>query len=323
MRQGIFIKQNEEKWRDFEQKILNLSKVPADELSYIYVHLTEDLAYAKAKYPDTQLTQYLNELTIKVHNTLYKNKPEKKSRLITFWTKEAPLEMSKAYPYIGYSFLILLAGAFIGALSAANDKTFARLILGDIYVDMTLANIEKGDPMAVYKSASEGLMFLGITFNNIRVAIFAFAAGIFFSFGTGYILFSNGIMLGVFHYMFYEYGVFDENILSIWIHGTIEITAIIIAGGAGLVMGNSLLFPGTYPRAYSFRKGAKRGLKIVISLVPFFIVAGFLESFVTRHTELSFFVKIFIILLSLALCIFYLFILPTINKHESETYRTV
>jgi uncharacterized membrane protein SpoIIM required for sporulation len=74
------------------------------------------------------------------------------------------------------------------------------------------------------------------------------------------------------------------SVLKIWIHGTLEISAIIIAGCAGLVMGNSLLFSGTFSRLESFKIGAKKGLKVVIGLVPIFIMAGFLESFVTRLT---------------------------------------
>ena len=62
--------------------------------------------------------------------------------------------------------------------------------------------------------------------------------------------------------------------MSVWAHGTFEITSVIIAGAAGLIMGNSFLFPGTYPRLFSFRRGAVRGVKIVAGLVPFFIVVG-------------------------------------------------
>lgn len=177
--------------------------------------------------------------------------------------------------------------------------------------------------MAVYNSMSEGLMFFAITANNIKVALLAFAMGIFFSLGTGYILFSNGVMLGAFHYLFYENGLFDETILTIWIHGTLEISAIVIAGGAGLVMGNGILFPGTYPRLFSFQQAARKGLKIVIGLIPFFIIAGFLESFITRHTHWPLIVKIFIILVSLSITLFYLVILPKLNKNGSAEYTTL
>ena len=314
---------NEDKWKDFDRKLKTVNKLGADELSYIYVHLTEDLAFAQGRYQGSQLTQYLNELTVKAHNAIYRNKPEDKSRFVRFWTTEAPREFARAYPFFGYSFLIFTVGILIGVLSAANDVNFVRLILGDGYVDMTMENIEKGDPMGVYKHMEEGVMFFAITINNIRVALLAFAAGILFSVGTGFILLQNGIMLGAFHYLFFQNNLFDETILTIWIHGTMEITAIVIAGAAGLIMGNGLLFPGTYPRLYSFQRAAKRGVKIVLSLIPFFIVAGLLESYVTRHTDFSLPVKIFIILLSLSICIFYLFVLPRLKSHEPVKHPIV
>jgi uncharacterized membrane protein SpoIIM required for sporulation len=75
-------------------------------------------------------------------------------------------------------------------------------------------------------------------------------------------------------------------VLTIWIHGTLEISSIVLAGGAGFVMARGLLFPGTYSRAESFRYAAREGGKLAMGLVPIFVLAGFLESFVTRHTEM-------------------------------------
>ncbi|WP_343031473.1 stage II sporulation protein M [Xanthovirga aplysinae] len=204
----------------------------------------------------------------------------------------------------------------IGAISAAKDQTFVRLILGDAYVNATLENISKGDPLAVYKKANEVDMFLGITLNNIRVALFAFGAGLLLSVGTGLILFSNGVMLGAFQYFFYEKGLFFESFRTIWIHGTIEISVIIIAGCAGLVLGNSILFPGTYSRLESFKRGAKHGLKIVISTLPFFILAGFLEGFVTRHNDMPVVLSLLIIGLSFLLISFYYIFYPYYLKHK-------
>ena len=198
----------------------------------------------------------------------------------------------------------------MGAFSAANDVDFVRLILGDSYVNMTLENIENGDPMAVYKKANETEMFIGITINNIRVAGIAFLYGILFSVGTLYVMMNNGIMLGSFLYFFYDKDLLWESSRTIWIHGTIEISVIIIAGCAGLVLGNGILFPKTYTRLASFKRSIKAGLKIMISTVPFFIVAGFLEGFVTRHTEMPDWLAIFIIGLSLAVIIFYYIIYP-------------
>ncbi len=319
MKQAVFVKLNQDKWKEYEQ-LLDGQKVSADQLSKIYVHLTEDLAFAKAKYPKTSLTAYLNKLSLKVHNLIYRNKPESKSRFVRFWRREVPLEMANARMPMLYSFLIMAVGTLIGALSTANDESFARLILGDAYVNMTIQNIKDGNPMGVYGSSDQWSMFFAITSNNIRVSFMAFVAGALTSFGTGFILLRNGIMLGAFHYFFVQYGLFDETILSVWVHGTIEISAIIIAGGAGIKMGNSLLFPGTYPRGYSFKKGAKSGLKIVIGLFPFFIVAGFIESFLTRYTEWPLAAKLFIILSSLLLISFYFIYLP-IKAHQNANTK--
>jgi len=156
----------------------------------------------------------------------------------------------------------------------------------------------------------EMTMFFAITFNNTRVSFMVFAMGIFLSVGSVYMLFQNGIMLGSFQYFFYEYNVLEESLLTIWIHGTLEISAIVIAGGAGIVLGNSLLFPGTYSRMFSLKRGAKEGMKIIVGLVPIFIAAGFLEGFVTRHTEMPDVFRLGIILLSLAFIIWYFSVLP-------------
>jgi len=318
MKQSVFIKINKAKWQEYEDK-LKRERTPAEEVAKMYVHLTEDLAFAKGRFPKAELTAYLNKLALQAHNLIYRNKPERKNRLITFWKEEVPhLIYSSGRPML-YSFLILVAGVLLGAMSAANDDTFARLILGDEYVDMTIRNIEDGNPMGVYGSMDQLSMFFYITINNVKVSFLAFMAGILSSFFVGMILFRNGIMLGVFHYFFYQYGVFDANILTIWLHGTIEISSIVIAGGAGLIFGNGLLFPGTYPRMESLKIAAKKGLKIVIGLVPFFIIAGFIESFITRYSDMPIGLKLVIIIGSAFLMIYYFVFLPIKRKDYVRT----
>lgn len=117
-------------------------------------------------------------------------------------------------------------------------------------------------------------------------------------------------MLGSFQTFFFQHGLLYESLLAIWMHGTLEISALIVAGAAGLTLGNSWLFPGTYSRAAAFRKGARRALKIIIGTVPIFILAGFIEGFVTRHTHLPDLVRLSFILLSLSFVIYYYIYLP-------------
>ena len=107
------------------------------------------------------------------------------------------------------------------------------------------------------------------------------------------------------------------------LHGTLELSSIVVAGAAGLAMGNGWLFPGTYSRLVSFQRGAKRGMKIIVGTVPLFIVAGFIESFVTRHTEINNYVRLSIILLSFVFIIFYFIYLPyKRNKHAHSSRET-
>lgn len=316
MQEVAFLKQNMEKWKQIEA-ILSGKNINPDTLAELFIQLTDDLSFAKTFYPGSKTVLYLNSLAAKVHQAVYRNKKEKKSRLITFWKFELPAILKDCRREMFYSLVIFILSIFIGIVSSANDKTFVRLILGDTYINMTLENIDKGDPLAVYKKVNEINMFFGITFNNIRVALFAFTAGVLFSFGTGLLLFYNGVMLGAFHYFFFQKGMLISSMLTIWIHGTLEISAIIIAGCAGLVMGNSILFPGSYTRRRSFMNGAKNGLKIVIGLIPVFILAGFLEGFVTRHTGMPAFVSLCIIISSLIFVIWYFIIYPLNVKKEA------
>jgi len=125
-------------------------------------------------------------------------------------------------------------------------------------------------------------------------------------------------MLGAFQTFFAQNGVLGQSVLAIWLHGTIEIPAIVVAGAAGLAMGNAWLFPGTYKRLYSFRRGARRGLRIVIGTVPLFCMAGFIESFATRHTEWPNVVRLGIIALSAAFIAYYYIVLPYIKYHGTR-----
>ena len=149
-----------------------------------------------------------------------------------------------------------------------------------------------------------------ITSNNIRVAVMHLLQVYCLVWVPITFFFINGIMLGAFQYFFLQKGLFMDSFLSIWIHGTIEISCIVIAGGAGIVLGTALLFPGTLSRKQSLIKGGKDALKILIGTVPLFIVAGFLESFITRLTEAPVFVKGGIIALSFILIIWYFGIYP-------------
>ena len=310
MKEAVFVRQNRSKWKRYDDCLKHIKEQSPDDLADIYIDLTNDLSFAQSHYPNSRIHFYLNNLSAKVHQYINLKKKEKFSRIFTYWKTEVPQVMYDARKELLYSFLIFVASVIIGIYSTAYDEDFPRLILGDQYVDMTLQNIADGKPMGIYGSMNESVMFWGITINNVMVSFVVFVSGIFTSIATAYHLITNGIMMGCFQYFFYEHGLLRESFLTVWIHGTLEISAIIVAGAAGIAMGNGWLFPGTYTRIESFRRSAKRGAKIVVGTVPIFVIAGFLESFVTRHTELPDGIRLTIIGLSLFFVVFYYIYYP-------------
>ena len=335
MREVVFLRKNEKKWRDVEELLSYGSSINPDKLADMYVELTDDLAFSQTNYPDSKTTIYLNGVASEIYQAVYKNKKEKSNRFVDFWVRELPKEFYLSQKQLFYSFVIFTLSLLIGVISTSYDEGFVRVVLGDDYVNMTLENIEKGDPMAVYKDPNATVMFYQITTNNIMVSFLALVTGLLyfslnpfivlpFSLGTLYVLFVNGVMLGSFQYFFYQKGLFLTSFLTIWIHGTLEISAIIIAGSAGFVIGNSILFPGTLSRVSSLMIAAKRAIKICVGLVPIFIMAGFLESYATRLTEMHIVFKLSIIIGSLCFILYYFVLLPILlNRKIDVNKRTI
>lgn len=319
MTETDFINQNKEKWIELEN-LLNAEQKDANKLNDLFMKVSSDLAYASTYFPNRSVRLYLNNLTKEVFNDL-PNQTTKSSKdaLLDFFRIVLPGEVYRSRNAFYLSFLVFAISMMIGVFSSQQNPEFAEVILGKEYVSMTDENIRNDDPMAVYKQVREEDMFFGITFNNIRVAFLAFVLGIIGSFGTVFILIQNGIMVGAFQYYFYTKGLFLTSFLTIWIHGTIEISAIIIAGAAGILLGNGLLFPSSYSRVHSLSISARRSLRILLGTIPLFILAGFLESFVTRHTELPTAIKVLIILLSASL-ILYLFVYRPIQVSKTKNY---
>lgn len=311
MKETTFINKYKEKWKDLEGYLQKRGITDPDYLSSLYVQLTDDLSYAKTHYPDSKVTIYLNQLSSKLHTEIYKNKKEKSRRFITFWTEELPLTLYRQRYVVLVSFLALFLSFAIGWVSGANDEGFVRLVLGDGYVDKTDQLIEDGDPLGIYGQDNEVNMFFMITGNNIFVCIVFFVLGIFLGIGSLYKIVQTGIMLGSFLYMFYSKDLTGEALMAIWMHGVIEITICVYSGAAGMVMGSSFVFTGTYTRGESLLRGAKEGLKIIFGVVPFLVIAGFIESVVTRHYTNSL-LSLTTIILSLGLVISYFVVYPFI-----------
>lgn len=303
MKETDFIHQNRKKWGK-DEFIFDKKNADPDQVSEAFTEITEDLSYARTFYTFRSVRVYLNQLAQSIYFKLNLRKVSFKN-LIRFWTDEVPQAMAESRKDMNLAMTIFFFGLLIGVVSTVYDPDFPRIILGDNYVNMTIENINNGDPMKIYKDSAPFDMFFAITFNNLLVAYRVFVMGILFSIGSAVMLFYNSIMLGSFQFFFFQNAVFLESILAIWLHGTLEISAIILAGGAGLTLGRGLLFPGTLSRRLSFQASAQRGLKIMLGITPVFIMAAIIESFATRYTEAPNILRILIILCSLTFILGY------------------
>ncbi|HYV93155.1 MAG TPA: stage II sporulation protein M [Chitinophagales bacterium] len=317
MKETRFIKQNKEKWSELEG-VLRQNKKNPDQLSELFVHVTDDLSYSRTFYPNRSVRVYLNHLAQRIFLSIYKSKKDHRNKFLHFWKEELPLLVYESRKEFLLSFLIFVLSFAIGVFSCMHDPNFARLILGDEYVEMTKEYIRSGDPMKVYKVHNGVDMFLGITINNLYVSFLTFISGLFFIVGSIGMLLYNGIMVGTFQYFFIERGLFKESFLTIWMHGTIEISCIIIAGAAGIVLGKGLVFPGTYSRLQSLQMSAQRSLKIMMGIAPLIVMAAFIESFITRITDVPDFIRLFVILTSAFLIVTYFIWYPIQKSRTSK-----
>jgi len=308
MTEQQFISRHRDRWKAFEGYLQRGLRGHPDQLSELYIELIDDLSYARTHFQRSSLTQYLNQLAVAAHQQIYGTRRERKSRLISFFRSEVPIAFALAGRFFVYALVIFLAAAGLGWLSGTLDPEFFRLIAGDAYVNQTLENIKQGDPLAIYKDSGSAEMFYMISTNNVRVAFTTFILGVFGGLPTILLLLYNGMMIGAFVQFFFQQGLGGVALTTIFLHGSMELTAIVIAGGSGLMLGSAVLFPGTYSRSYYVVHQARQALKIIIGVTPFIIFAAIIESYITRfYQDLPGEIRLVIILGTFLVMIVYLF----------------
>jgi uncharacterized membrane protein SpoIIM required for sporulation len=256
------------------------------------------------------VTQFINSEASKIYLSIYKNRKEESNRLVTYWKYDLPLTIRKHHGTILFSFILFLIFWALGFFISKQDESVTRNLLGDSYVEMTQDYIDKGNPFGVYESGNPILSWIFIMINNIKVSLRYFVEGIFCGIPSLFELSREAARLGAFHQFFAARGLGLQVFLVVFVHGTLELTALIIACAAGLVLGKSFLFPGTIKRLIAFKQGAKDGVKMVIGLIPVFVLAAFFEGLFTRlYNDISILTTI-IVSLSVLFVIWYFVIYP-------------
>ncbi|GGJ94501.1 hypothetical protein GCM10007063_16250 [Lentibacillus kapialis] len=279
-----FIKANRDDWKELEQYInmldknkRNLSGSDIDQFNRLYQKSAQHLSYSQTYFPNEDVTAYLNELMAKAHNLLYKDQVSSCRQIRTFFSTVFIGLLLEQWKAVIIALLLFAAGAFAAFLSVLDDP----LNLYSLLPEEVAQSVNPEQLTSNSNTVNAPLMSASIMTNNIQVAFLAFAGGITFGILTVYIMVSNGIMVGALAGLYWHYNSSYEFWAFIVPHGVIELTAIFIAGGAGLLMGYKLLAPGPLSRAYQLKKQAKRSVQLLLGTMPLFIIAGIIEGFIT------------------------------------------
>jgi len=333
MREALFIKKNAQKWQEYE----HFQTDDPDEMANRFTTLVDDLAYAKTFYPHSKVTRLINGHAVSIYQSIYQNKKEKYTRLISFWKTELPLVIRKNHKTFLFTFIVFAVCFLTGIFSSMKDYEFVKGVMGEDYVIMTEENIANGDPFGIYKTTSEGgyfSNFIRLFYHNVRIDFWMFICGLLAGVITMFLLFYNSVMLGCFQYMFFAKGLGIKSVMVIWIHATLEISAMIISATAGFIIAKSILFPGSFSRLSSFKRGIKDAVKIMIIFVPMTLCAAFLESYITHLMSESFdkdgkggmpaWVSILILSISFFFVVWYFVIYPIlVERRLKKRYQAL
>ncbi|MCX8019304.1 MAG: stage II sporulation protein M [Chitinophagaceae bacterium] len=306
MREALFIKKNKDRWL----KVQHMPPEDPDEMASEFIQLLDDLSYAKSYYPSGKVRRYINAQASKIFLTIYKNRKEETSRIVSFLKYDLPLTIGKHHGAVLFSFCLFVIFFIIGFFTASKDEDLIRQILGDGYVNMTIQNISSGNPFGVYENGEPFFNWLGFMIHNTRIDLAIFTSGVLLAIPSVFILAKNAIMVGVFDQLFYQYGYGLDFWLVVFVHGTLEMTALILSAAAAFVLVRSFLLPGTIRRIDSVKTGAKDGVKIIIGIIPVSAMAALFEAFITRLYNDVPVLTTMVFILSVLFVIWYFIIYP-------------
>jgi len=320
MKEDKFISQNINVWKDLEATLAKLkskslykfSKEELDNFLYSYNLVCSHLSYARTNYGNSSTTNYLNKLVASAHSYIYTTKTFSLKNLFNFLVSGFPKLVKKNWKLILIStlvFLIAMGISFVFTLiSTDNAGAFISQEMADSILE---GNINE------YASNRNGAVLSPFIFtNNIKVGIFAFALGMTLAIGTVYVLYTNGYMLGALAALYLHKGgsyLFWSLILP---HGILELFAIFVCGGAGIIIGYSIINPGKYSRKDSLIIRGKEAIKLLLGTIPIFIIAGCIEGYFTPSSLFSETAKLIFAFMTLVLLVVYL-VLPNIKKQKS------
>jgi len=283
MDEKLFIKENAIHWKELENKIKLLSKMSRlkklnkkeiDELIILYNKVSNNLAYSRTNYGNSEITQYLNKLASSAHVIIYSSSKLQFKDFFYFIGVGFPCLLRKYLKVIILSTLVfIVSGLLVFVITLINQENAYA------FIPAQMADGLRNEGPIEDTNKLVDSVFIGT--NNIKVCFVAFALGITLGVGPIYILYTNGVMLGCLAGITLnrgQAGFFWSLILP---HGVSELFAIFVCGAAGLIIGYSLINPGNLTRGQSLITKGKEAVLLVIGCIPILIVSAIIEGYFT------------------------------------------
>lgn len=282
-----FINKRKNNWQRLEDllslvesaTLRGLNREEVRELGQLYRRAASDLAIARAESRDPKLVNYLNSLVIRAHGQIYLADNQGFGLIKKFFLRDFPQTFRKAWIFTMISFLTFALSAILAFAATWQDIDFAETV----GTDEIRYEVESQNRWWLRLNEGNQIGSAEILTNNIMVTFYAFSYGAFFALGTLYIIGMNGIHLGSIFAVCYQLDPAFGNDLLFFVvgHGVIELSCIIICGGAGMMIGYSMLVPGDLSRLGALKKSGVEAVKIVVGCAFLLVVAGIIEGFIS------------------------------------------
>ena len=245
--------------------------------SALYRQTVADLAYARMCFPDHPVVRELEQLVGQAHSLLYQAGRAKSRSWTEFWRETWPMRVRQAARPILLATGIFWASAILGFLLTARNP-----VLESFFVSPPMrAAIESKRLWTESLTRTAPTASSQIAVNNINVSLLTWGLGLTFGIGTVWLLVFNGLMLGAISAACLRAGMLLPLTEFVVAHGSLELPAIWISGGAGLLMAQAMLFPGRYGRRVELRLKGRSSVQIIVGIVPLLLVAGAIEAFIS------------------------------------------
>ncbi|MDF1561478.1 MAG: stage II sporulation protein M [Deltaproteobacteria bacterium] len=288
-----FLEEGRGRWQALEmlltevdrRGVAKLDLSEAKDLGRLYRQASADLLWARSHGASAEVVDYLNDLVARAHGRIHPNPRPRLSAITRFLAVGYPRLVRQEWRAIALSTAFFLAGSAFGGIAMAVDPDAWIYLVPEQHQHLDPAQRVERDAGRKLDADEEAAFSAFLFTHNIQVTILVFAVGLAGGILTAVLLFFNGIGLGALGWLYWTRGHGLFFVAWIFPHGSLELSAVFIAGGAGFVLGRSILAPGRLGRRRALREAAQTAVLLVLGTAPVLVVAGLIEGTISQWHE--------------------------------------